>query len=444
MPSDNETPSTRRPSRRWLFYLPLVALLAAWTAMFVGDTAQWKLASALNDLEAGEVDLAIDKLQQAIDGTSDNAMLKLQLARIYAENEQAKLGISLCDQVLKEDPKNVAALDTRSRCLQYLERFDEALHDYQKSVSDETKLSIVALNNIAYFRALADEDLVKAARQIDEAIGKIRTTPWGAPYAVPLKIRSVVAIGLIARHVKRETDALKQLDKHIDKLLDEWRRNQIAVKQLTSAFADLEFPILKPALNRINNVRSIQQVRRESLGLMLTVRALLHQDLASPRCVSKDLQLLKELSLDFDKIRKELPSDVEAVRVLETAMTFLDTRGFVSARMRWQKPEVQRWAKYLGMNQTGVLSSYEIALEDLDLAVESAELYHLAIRGPLYNRYELPPHYVKRLRHNSKRTIAVLRYHRMEAHLKQKNQAAASEDKARIKQLGLSPDARLF
>lgn len=440
MPPSPHTGNRGQFSLRRIFAIAIGILFGSYVFAFVSNPAQWKYASAMNDLEQGNIDLAIEKMQEAIDVSGDTVM-KLRLAQVYAENNQAALGITLCDQVLEENPDSEPARLLRSFCLQHQKRFQDALDEYKKVLSSKSDLSPVELNNLAYYRSLAREDLPKADRQISKALSKIRTQPWGVPYAVPLQVRSAVAIGVVSRKVHKETLAIRLLGHQITQRMDAWRRQNIAIKRLTSTIIGMTFPLRENTLKNIDALRNNQETHREALGLMLTIRAILHQDLGSPQCVSKDIQLLDEISMDFESLKDELPNEMESLSVLENATTYLDTRGFIKTRMRWQTPEVKKWAAYLRMQGPGMVSSYELALEDLNLAVASARLFQLATNGPLFNRYDLSPRYVMDKRAESLRTLAVLLSHRQEAHEKHGNMTAAKKDAAEIKELGMDKDS---
>ncbi|MEL7497197.1 MAG: hypothetical protein AAFN77_06270 [Planctomycetota bacterium] len=429
---------------RWFSALCLTTLLSVGVGC-QNESAKWQYADAINQYEAGKTDEAIAQLQDIIDNTSDNDEMKLKLAEMYASHEQADLGISLCDEYLEKYPDSVEARRVRSECLQYLARFEEALNDYQESLAGLAKLNPTQLNNLAYFRTLAKNDLPLAAKQIDEAIREMRFTNWGCRYQVPLTVRCSVAIGLIARHVDQQEAAAKALDQQINLELVEWARKKSNGRQLTALFTAAQFPFDEKTEDRINRSRDVVELSRQSLALLLATRCLVNEDLGKSDLVDNDRRLISQLDFDFEQLVAELPTDLACLEVLRrNATVFLDTRGFVTAQLPWQSEDVHRWSKSLEMDSPGLLASYEMALQDLDLSIAAAELNYLAVRSPLYNRYDYPIEFVEFLKNGFKRTLAVLRYHRMQAHLKAGKKQLAQLDADRIKELGLDPNACLF
>lgn len=420
-------------------------MLCIATVFLVGcSSAEWDHAAAMNEWESGNLPAAIEQLKSAIAKTSDNGQMKLTLARMYAENEQPDLGVALCDEHLETNPGAERAYRIRAVCQQYLGNFEESLDDYQNGVASNVEKSSGELNNLAYFRALAKQELPKAARQIDEAINMRKQEPWGSKYLASMPIQSSIAIGLISRHVDEQDMAIELLDARIEKYEDLWNRKSGLVNQLVAEMVAIDFPLTKETENQIDIARRDLEVTRNGLGLMLITRCLVNEDLGRHYEVDRDRHLIQDIGFEFEELLAALPDDLSCLEVLSDAWLYLDTRGFVLARLSWQSEDVQRWASKLKMNRVGLTSSYELALADLDLAVAAAELSYLASNSPLCNRYDIPGERVEALRRNGVRTIAVLRYHRMEAHLKAGNKAMAAKDESRIKTLGFEPDGRLF
>ena len=181
------------------------------------DSAQWKLAAAINEEDNGNSEGAIELLQKALRMDPDSKPIKLQLALLLAENDQGDLSQMLCKEVLEDDPQHKVAWLVLSECLHRMGRFDESLAAYQKYVADEIDKDPGELNQLAYFRALAGVQLDKALRQINEGIEKYENQfvpigqqefslfasprpSWGAYRKVPIAINTLVSAGLLSRY----------------------------------------------------------------------------------------------------------------------------------------------------------------------------------------------------------------------------------------------------
>ena len=447
IPNDSRAlPASTSPGSSGLQILVTMSLLLVF-ALSLGcgeEAANWQLAAGLNEVERGNLEQAIQLIQGVVDQYPDRHELKLTLARLMAENEQGELGIALCDQFLERFPDRPEALQVRSNCLMMLGRFDESLADYESSISRKLEKSEVELNNLAYFRALARKDLPRAFRDIQRAIEKEESTSWGCIYLVPLSVRTTVSLGLISRHVGEQELALEQLDRMIASFDENWRARGALLTELVSELVTREFPLSTQRVNQTSRVRVDQEITRNSLGIMLATRILVAEDLGRTKQVDADRREIKRLGFDLDELLGQLPDEADSLRILKKTCLFIDTRGFVLTRLAWQPPEMRRWADELQMNVPGLLSSYEQTLADLDLAVAAASLLYKATRSQLYNRYDYPPKVVQRERRQSRKDLAVLTYHRLQAHERAGQEALAEADADRIRALGLKPDASLF
>lgn len=447
--------------------MPCIAMLligiVVVTSIGCGESAQWKYAQAINDYDSGDLDSAIENMKQAIASTDDRSM-KLVLATIYYENGQGDLGLAICDELLESQPGSADTLYTRAICLQHLGRFKESLRDYQESLSGIGALGTDELNNLAYFRGLAGVDLTEAAYQIQKAIDTKEKEEWGSQFrAVSLRVRAAVAIGLISRHLDQQELAVGVLDKMIERIEPEWQNQLSLINQLVAANMALSFPLDQDKQESItNNFRGLFERSSQSLGLLLVARCLVNEDLKNFDQVDCDRRLIAEMGLDFEELINALPSDDDCLfdrpsnfsesifspgkpiaSPINLAAVYLDTRGFVMARQPWHSDDVVQWRRFLKMDSGNLLCTYEEALIDLDLAVAAGELKHAAAFSPLANRNSVPIKSVRHSRKTSGHDLAVLRYHRMQAHMKAGNTKAAEIDRDRVESLGFKADDSL-
>jgi len=445
----------------------LVILVAGLVLVLVGCTqqsAKWEFARAMNLAEEGQLVEAIELMEVALEHSPDDFEIKLQLAELLAENGQGELGIGHCDECLELRPNDPKARQVRSSCLQYLGRFDESLVEYKKSLSGTVTRSPYEQNNLAYFRALANKELDKAARDIQLAISTIEGESWGCRYLVPLQVRTVVAAGLISRHVGTQNDVLCALNEKIDEYKRKMAVQSDLIRARVALEIQIEFPFNERTENELLNVRGNREVQKNCIALLCATRALVLNDLGRHCESDKDRVQVEELGFDFDTLATELPTDESCLEELKHSF-FLDTRGFISGLREWKtdteeaeffvssgnvpnKKQIPDAALNQGSSKSKKLnippSSYEEALRDLDFAVLAARYSQLALDSPLYNRPEISAREIKLNRRLAKRMTAVLLYHRMNVHLRGTNQQAAEDDQRRIEQLGLHPDSSLF
>ena len=436
----NSSPKTFRP-------FVLVVLLSVFLAASgcSNERASWKVASALNLAEQGQLDEAIEQMQIAIKQAPDRYGFKLIQARFLAMHDQGELGVALCDEVLEKYPQHEGARRVRANCLVYLGQFDEALEDFKLSVSTKLERSSEELNNLAYYRTLAGLELDQAIQNIELAIEKEENQPWGAGFGrVSFPVRATICLGLMARHIDRRDVALEQLDRVIADLTSHWETQDRLITELVAELAANEFPISERRINQTSSARVAQEIARQSLGMLLATRALIHEDCGHCRLADRDRHQLQDLGIDESEVFASLPDDVSCLAVLEKSSTFLDTRGFLMTRLPWQDEAVLPWLEHLKMQRPEAIANYRRAINDLDLAIATMQVLHAASNSPVYNRYDIPLKQVERDRKHGLRTLAVLIFHRMEAHRKAGQHELAQQDANRISELGFDPEANLF
>jgi tetratricopeptide (TPR) repeat protein len=411
------------------------------------EKAKWNFARAMNLSDSGQLEESIALMQTAMEQLPNESQIKLNLANLLAENGQGEMGIGLCEDHLEENPNDIAARQIRSTCLQYLGRFDESLQQYKECLSGRVSRNETERNNLAYFRALAEKELSKAADDIQIAIEQEEGKNWGSPFRVPLQVRAVIAAGLISRRIDGRQDALKTLDRKINQYEARMALQNALIKILIAEKIRIEFPLGEKSENETLNARANLEVQKNCLALMLATRALIHEDLESTRRADADRRRINALGFEFNELARALPSDGDCLAGLELSSLYLDTRGFVSGRRAWKGDTeiVEQEPNLVAMSGPGSRpSSYREALEDLDFAVLAAQTSQQALDSPLYNSPEFTAQHVAQLKKMARRMTAVLLYHRMEIHQRGGNSAAAEEDQRRIAELGFQPGSSLF
>lgn len=431
------------------------------------DSATWKFAEGLNEYEAGNLEPAIELLQESLKLDPDATSIKLTLARMLAENCQGDLGLAWCDEVLEQFPENLQARTVRTLCLQYLGRFEDAFREYQKVVAGEIDKPEEQLNNLAYFRALADQELDKATRQINQAIGHYeRSTFWGNLKGVPIHVQAIVSVGLLSRQVGGREFVVESMNDLIVQHEDQWLADNakldglLRIQELNEKTNQEAAAVFQTSIDLISN--QIQNIEG-SLALLLATRCLMSEDAGEVARADHDLLWLKKIGYEPQDVFDRLPGDFECWSAVQVSTMYLDTRGFVLTKLpwplQWIDPMGQVVALPIGASQLSVKrGSYADALFDLDVAIAAAEINQLAFNSPLANRLRSgfgqprsPTEIFAKLgaeqrfrKQQASKLIAVLRYHRLNAHEKAGLFEQASLDRQRIESLGFEADGSLF
>ena len=407
------------------------------------ESAKWDHAKAKNLYSQGDLKGAIECLESAHQKSPQDNGIKLELAERYAESGQCELGIGLCNEYLKEHPNDVAGYGIRAGCWRFLGKFDEALADHKRSLSDHVSRDPGELNDLAYYRGLADKEINKATLDIQTAIERIELGARGAGTRVSMQVRVLVAAGLISRHIDQHAEAIEKLDKMILVFTSKASLTNEVLKTRVTGSLRYQDKLSKSEEEDIKKTRLSLQRQKESLTALLATRALIFEDLGEQDKADQDRLAIHELDFDFEEIVKRFPSDLNCLLVMQNTAMFLDTRGFVLGRQQWATD--QQLVALMGAPARDQLlfSNYREALSDLDLAVMAVDFEQLALESPLLNTTNLPAEAIEGWKKANKKNRAILRHHRKEIHLRGGNEAAAALDQKSIDELGFN-DSSLF
>ena len=463
----NRVPARLLSSNRfWICRLSV--LIAVVTFLFCGcdaESAKWDLAKSRNLYQSNDLDGCIELLESAHQKAPQDNVVKLELAKRYAENGQGALGIGLCNEYLKQYPEDFDGYRVRADCWPYLGRFDEALADYKRSLMEHVSRDASDLNGLAYHRALANKELARATDEIQEAIERVEVALAGRGVGITLAVQTLVAAGLVSRHIEQRESSLRMLNQWIESYEKKLALTTEVLKTRVTGLLFYQDQLSKDEENKLLELRINLQRQTESLAAMLVIRALLYEDLGQTQKADQDRWAVKELDFDFEKFSNRFPTDLNCLRVLSNASSFLDTRGFVLGRQRWVTDDFQEIPLTVeGASRQLRFSSYKEAVANLDLSILAADFVHLGLESQLCNSTEIPTgrvvfsqpeyytqrrkeshtiSYVEQWKKDNKRKRAVLLHHRREIHLRGGNQAAAALDQESIDELGIK-ESHLF
>lgn len=405
------------------------------------ETAKWEFARALVAEESGDSANAINRMQAALAKAPNDVTMKLELARVLAENGNRQ-SLALCDEVLAAHPNRKPALFRKSSCQQHFGEFEQALATYKLILADHVKRDRSELNNLAYYRALANRELTLAANDIETAIDEEEENRFPSGLYLSLRVKAAMAIGLTSRHLARQRQVLKLLTLQINGLESDYAKFQAIFSLTVFAQIQTEFPLAEGTEQETELIRINQDLIRAGLVSLLTVRALLYQDLGRPQSANTDRLRVRELGYQANRLAEKLPDKFACLDLLNNATTYLDTRGYVLGLLPWDNAAINDLE--LGSDSPARVSSYQESLADLDLAVSSAETIRVAIEESLYNIPQLSVMDVEQIDRDMRHTAAVLLYHRAQVHERAGKSRRAARDRQAIQSLGFDPAENLF
>jgi len=427
------------------------------------DSAQWKVAAAANEEASGNPEGAIELLQKALKMDPNSDDIKLRLALLLAENDQGDLSQMLCHEVLENDPQNKNAWPVLSECLHRMGRFDESLAAYQKHVADEIDMDPDELNQLAYLRALAGVQLDKALRQVNEGIGKYQKEfvsiskqefslfgpvppSWGTYTRVPIEVNALVSAGLLSRYTDDgHKYVLGFLSDKIHGEQQAWLSANAQLDRLYHLQETQSEDALDQEAEKLNELvkRSANYVDRTAgnLPVLLATRSLIFDSQGQTKLADLDRLWLKRIGVQPQNVYASLPSDVECMLALGEVQAILDTRGFIQTQLPWQSTWTHPSGDVMQLEDQSrffiTYGSYELALQDLDLAIAAAEVRLLALNSDAVNRIEYSVDSIRIKKVSGVKLVAILREHRRQAHMKAGQIEAAQRDQERIEELGV-------
>lgn len=412
------------------------------------EWARWDAAQAVMAHERGDVDGAIEQLSAAVEKSPRDPSLKLSLAEKLIESSQPFRAERVCDEILKRFPDHDAALICKANSQQAQGNFVKALATFKQRAKARSWLisdSYLKLNERAYFRALANEELGDAKKDIDAAIEKLSQQRLGGlDHTVSILARSLVASALVGRQIGMADVAVNRLTPRIDWVRFATHEKKLELNAAIVHQASLKFPPTQEDTLNCNAMRSNVWVSEKTLGLLLATRALCYQDLSGddPAMIefsNQDRAEVRSLGLDADQIVAKLPGNTECVFELLTSHSLLDTRGFIVSRLSNNQPDAAM-IDLIDFENRKVLDD---ALADFNQAIFAYSVLAHSLGTQVHNHIEntLDPAMMKLRIPRSK---AVLLYHRMLLLEMMGLTGAAEKDRDSIIELGFVPDWQLF
>ena len=418
----------------WNRHLPSLAvlLLIAWPLLSYGiidsERARWQHAMARVAWDQGELEKALEALDQAVELAPENITLLADRARCLGElgrfgkssqdlesaasqtpvlEQEIQLRQQLCDALVH--------LDQPGGVIRQWEIIEQAVLGQGGKESWPLQQQVLFLNNRAYQVALTGQQLQRVVEQSDEAIALLggEGIAWdynGAPNYLS------ACRAYLDQSPARALAFSSQATRHASKFLDSWER-QFEPRPNWKASERKRHAEQRETMRRyVASVYKLHAMVLEKIGqagkrdeALARIRALGQQADQLEGVIGR----LNEISL---LMSPEGMSDLRA--------TVLDTRGF--ALLQNQQPN--------------------LALMDLLVAVRlcDAEWRNMSVSIDRERNRAVDPAPHDRYEQQMTRQLAVLLYHRSLAYEAVHQPARAREDRERVKRLGFTPDGNLF
>ena len=259
---------------------------------------------------------------------------------------------------------------------------------------------------------------------------------------VPLAVKSVLAAGLLSRHFDGQSRAIETLTTEIDDIERDLANTDRLV--FTTIYQQIQqlFPLDSATEQLTLDIRLQRDAIRGILAALYLVRSLLHEDLEQWENSLRDRTRVQELGFDEQDMLKALPTKYGCLKALDSAMVYFDTRGYVESRLPWDDAGLSGAGDAL--DQKTQIGSYKKALSDFELSLRATRTMKAALGSSLYNLPEFSPESIEAQKQYTRRTEAVVLFHRMQTHQRAGNQADADADAAAIRTLGFDPEGNLY
>ena len=136
--------------------------------------SRWYLAAAQVEREAGRKELADQQMSQAQRWSPDDPAILLTRARWHREDGEYLAALEDVNSLNERVPDNSVILIERSQILQHLGRHNEAIADWKSldrmSMTSGIPSRPMALNGLAYARAVGNLELDDALKGVEEAL----------------------------------------------------------------------------------------------------------------------------------------------------------------------------------------------------------------------------------------------------------------------------------
>ena len=418
------------PAKSNRFLVPLLFFgLALIPVLYYGyhsELARWRAARGELAYDQGDYQSGIQLLEESVDLAPHDNGLQLQLASKLMEHGRADEALEIIENVITKSVDPQPAMRLKANCLLYLERAEDALitlkniSDYLMPVDFDEP---TRLNELAYFRALAKKELVAANENINDAIEIFEKQIWFLDKAaMPLVEQTLAATTLVARQTQSSDLISGLLDRQIESSFERLRKLRNHNNDAIYTMMGGRLTLSEEVEGNIWFRQFVDFSQQQNLSVLLSVRALVYQDLGKTEMSDRDRLKVELLDHHADDVVERLPDDWTLMTIMLNGAMFLDTRAMVTHAR---------------------IAGHRDALGDLDVSVAALQVLRKTAGGTLQNtiRDERGEYFNES---ELKRHEATMRSHRAQVLISRGNIEKAEEDLLMIEKLGFERDELLF
>lgn len=452
MPTNPESVTTQ-PRRKWSGLLVILALvgLVGLPVLVYGwrsELPKWALASIVRQYESGEEDAAKIRLEELAGAHKNDQAIQLQLAEWLTESDPER-SFEICERILEKTPNDVLVTTKKIELLVSLERFDDALALHKELNKKFTggQHRHIRNNNLAYFRALASDELDRAIVDMDTILA-FSNTFWKEHFGFYLDEHERVSVlAAICNNefaddveasevgsatVKKVSQALrKKALKLLNDVIDLKKREILELQKDSKRLVKPEVKNSSDqndessdAVDKNQGSRTAARLEQSktTISALYSLRAKIYEELGREEDSKRDIQRVVNLDFDPNVVLKKLPSGIVAADRLDRLATFLDTRACVHLELR-QLDEALADANAAVLAQRTYIE-----------AISAFEIYHFdpQVRDIEENYEQIP-----------RKDLATLLLHRSLIHFQNEEYDREKADLDQIRSLGFEPGPSL-
>ena len=238
------------------------------------EIARWYAASAMEKHLEGDAEAAEQDFQNALRWDPQSAAIHRQSGDFHAELGQYEQAVDFYSRAVELDATDPLNLMQRSVALQHLERHSEAIRDWEEIVDllrdKHQTQEAIALNGLAYARALGNTELDLALDEVNQAL------QFAGPNPAMLDTRGYI------QFLRGDYQAARH---DLDRAVDSMETQLAAVSQIKSYSDSRQHEL------------DIQQMQ-QSTAVLRYHRALALEHLGEAELADRDLQRVKQLGFE--------------------------------------------------------------------------------------------------------------------------------------------------
>ena len=289
-----------------------------------------------------------------------------------------------------------------------------------------------SLNQLAYFRALANKDLHLANQDIETAVrATTRNLGWKDDSGLTLPVKATVLATLVARCCNANEEAIKVLTPQIGAIQSQIKQSKDRLTE--SVYRDSQQSIPVKESSRTSGFRKTLRAYENQAAHLLSCRAIVFRDLGDRVGSLTDRFEVQQLGFDPSQILENLPADQTAVIFLQRVSAYLDTRGFIRGMLPWDddsKGEVSNF-----------VSDFESAINDINVAIFCSSVDLKSFDFSIRNSVEIIENRTSAKKAGTK-NLAVMHNHRLLLFERAGLLDRAESEIATIRELGFESGTR--